>query len=1098
MTASDTVRPFPRSPRTLRCFAAVAISVVVLGPFPSIVEASDRDTIRRLLEDGRYAEARQVAADNLERVRAEEGTETLAATQALDLWIEARLADGDRALELLELAGRAQALNEELLGTEDLRLAESLTNLALAQREIRGGPTGAREGFERALLRRRTHLGEDHPDTLRSAVLLANMLKDMGEFQEARALLERACAVAESAFGPESLELSRLLSVRGILLWRLDALGEARPDLERAVRIQERLLGNHPELALTINRLAILEWAEGEYVAARALYERQLEIQRMTLRPDHPDFGTTWLNMGLLLWSTGDLQGAKEMFDRSYALPAHQESPDHPGRGYQNYARLAVEMGDYGGALARLEKLKEVRERLLPPDDPLILRSYWDLGTLHRETGELGLARDYLLLAVSRSAAAYGAGHTRHAEVLHDLALLEERAGDLAAARRYLEHAVGIAEAAVGSTHPLTASLLGDLGRILLRQGRTSAALELSLEAAGLHRTHLTRMAQYFSERETLSAEAHRLSAIQVAYSVVARPGTGAEIAARVWDEITRGRALVLDAIASRHRAALELESSAAAALRHDLEGARRLLARLFVQGPGDGDVEEYLRRLRAAGEEKERLERRLADTGATSNMGSGNVQIGLDEVRAALPPGAALVAFSEYDDYTAPSPGLTPDQASMAPRPPRSYLGLVLAPESAEPAIVRIADADTLERAVDRWRAEAAARPRSGADVARYLESGRRLRAMAWDPIAARLGAAEEVYLVPDGAINLVSFATLPDEGDGYLVERLRFHYLSSERDLVPLALPRDPGVGLLALGGADFDAVRGAPATSVPPTPPLSDILPQPEVFRGIHSACENFQSLRFAPLPGSEAEALEVAELFRSPGATPAAGVSEPVTLLTGAAATEGSLKRSARGHRILHIATHGFMIDAACDSALPRSGAGLAPGGATVGTCGARVVTGGASRGTCTVIENPLLLSGIALTSANRRGQASPGREDGVLTAEEAASLDLRGVEWAVLSGCGTGLGPVQTGEGVLGLRRAFRVAGADTLIISLWPVEDHAARQWFRHLYEARLAGAPTPRAMQTASLEVLERRRAAATTTHPFYWGAFVAAGDWK
>jgi CHAT domain-containing protein len=117
---------------------------------------------------------------------------------------------------------------------------------------------------------------------------------------------------------------------------------------------------------------------------------------------------------------------------------------------------------------------------------------------------------------------------------------------------------------------------------------------------------------------------------------------------------------------------------------------------------------------------------------------------------------------------------------------------------------------------------------------------------------------------------------------------------------------------------------------------------------------------------------------------------------------------------------------------------------------------------------------------------------------VLTAEEAASLDLRGVEWAVLSGCGTGLGPVQTGEGVLGLRRAFRVAGADTLIISLWPVEDHAARQWFRHLYEARLAGAPTPRAMQTASLEVLERRRAAATTTHPFYWGAFVAAGDWK
>jgi len=99
---------------------------------------------------------------------------------------------------------------------------------------------------------------------------------------------------------------------------------------------------------------------------------------------------------------------------------------------------------------------------------------------------------------------------------------------------------------------------------------------------------------------------------------------------------------------------------------------------------------------------------------------------------------------------------------------------------------------------------------------------------------------------------------------------------------------------------------------------------------------------------------------------------------------------------------------------------------------------------------------------------------------------------------VTSGCGTGLGPVQSGEGVLGLRRAFRVAGARTLRLCLWPVEDHAARQWFRHLYAARLGGASTPAAMQRASLEVLERRRAAGTTTHPFYWGAFVAAGHWN
>jgi CHAT domain-containing protein len=145
------------------------------------------------------------------------------------------------------------------------------------------------------------------------------------------------------------------------------------------------------------------------------------------------------------------------------------------------------------------------------------------------------------------------------------------------------------------------------------------------------------------------------------------------------------------------------------------------------------------------------------------------------------------------------------------------------------------------------------------------------------------------------------------------------------------------------------------------------------------------------------------------------------------------------------------------------------------------------------------EHPLRLAGLALSGANHRSAAGVDREDGILTAEEIAALDLTGAEWVVLSACETGRGEVQAGEGILGLRRAFQVAGAGTLIMSLWPVGDEEAREWMKALYEARLGrGLDTAEAVRAAYLSVLRRRREAGLDTHPFHWAPFVPSGAWR
>jgi CHAT domain-containing protein len=109
------------------------------------------------------------------------------------------------------------------------------------------------------------------------------------------------------------------------------------------------------------------------------------------------------------------------------------------------------------------------------------------------------------------------------------------------------------------------------------------------------------------------------------------------------------------------------------------------------------------------------------------------------------------------------------------------------------------------------------------------------------------------------------------------------------------------------------------------------------------------------------------------------------------------------------------------------------------------------------------------------------------------------MDLNGVDWAVLSACNTGNGELQDGEGVLGLERAFRVAGARSVVMSLWPVDDTFSRQFMHELYLQRLSlHASTADAVWNADRKLLLARRAAGQSTHPWYWAGFLASGGWQ
>jgi CHAT domain-containing protein len=195
------------------------------------------------------------------------------------------------------------------------------------------------------------------------------------------------------------------------------------------------------------------------------------------------------------------------------------------------------------------------------------------------------------------------------------------------------------------------------------------------------------------------------------------------------------------------------------------------------------------------------------------------------------------------------------------------------------------------------------------------------------------------------------------------------------------------------------------------------------------------------------------------------------------------------------RILHIATHGFFLP---DEPLHPQKVPTAAGAGSPGhSQRSEVSRSDAATPNAAAAEDPLMRSGILLAGANTLGR-QPGASVGTgwVTSEEIMSMDLQGTELVVLSGCDTGLGDIQTGEGVLGLRRAFLYAGARSLLVSLYSVPDQETIHFMSNFYESLKAGAGKLDSFHNAQLAVLLAKRRQTGVAHPFYWASFILVGD--
>jgi len=935
--------------------------------------------------------------------------------------------------------------------------------------------------------------GADSPQTGNSLIMQARVMYRAGEWEAARPLAERGLGLCERAYGERHLTVMRGLHYLANIYENEAEFALAEPMYRREMAVAESLYGaESPQLGNAMNSLGVMYRKTGRLSEARPLYERALAIREKALGVNSAELVFNLNNLANLMTDMGDLARARALFHRALDNVEKQLGQQHVYYPFVlgNLAACEIASGDTSQALLDLQRTVELTEKAEGLDHPDLASSLVNLGILWTARGEYGRADSSLDRALAIRVKAYGPDRPEVARTLEARANLRLVEGALAAADSDARRALDIRARDLDATHPDVVASLVQMAGIAHVRGDEPAALDYAVrgEKAAIERFRLT--ARVLEERLALEYAATRPSGIDLALSVVVnrsfepavpKADRSHEIA-RAWQAVMDSRARLLDEMALRHRAIAAHPDSATAAFSDSFDTASEQLAWLLASG---ADASEDGRaKLKTARDRKERAEYALAAHSAIFRAREAPERSNLSEALNAMAPGCALVAFARY--FQAPPQGEDPRWYLRPDAEPQraQYVALVARDRDAALDVVPLGPAAGVDSAIARYVREAGKRPnplKITADEQRIRTLGLTLRRLVWEPLATAVDSARKVFIVPDGALLLLNFAALPGAPGKFLVEEAPpIQMLTTERDLLVGPPPRGGGGGrgLLAMGDADFDgAEAGAPKRGkTPVTPgkaPSASRGADPPADRGsgpprsAASDCSDFRSLRFAPLAESGGEVGAIAALWRAASA-------ESARVLLKSGASEAAFRARAPEARWLHLATHGFFLPNVCGGVDER---------------GARVAD-------TIAYQNPLLRSGLALSGANQRARVANGADDGILTADEIAKLDLSGVETAVLSACETGLGDVRAGEGVLGLRRGFQIAGARTVVMSLWAVDDAATREWMSAFYVARVQRRlDMAEAVRTADLWVLFARRTRGESDHPFYWGAFVASG---
>ncbi len=915
-----------------------------------------------------------------------------------------------KAADALPVARQVLAIVEAKPGgRESLETAAVLNDVADLCRRTSKLPEAIALA-QRGLAIREKVAGPQSLEAARSLMILGRANQVAQNYAEAEALDRRAVAIMEKAPNVDPKEYGSTVSNLGMVrYWRGDFAEGVKYDL-RAIEILEKAFGPDAAPAAPVwSNLSQIYLLMGDMVKAAPAAQRGFDIQEKALGPDHPGMAAPVASLGSFYAYIGDYDNAEKLFARSVELYRKENKGDSHALALSlsglGQVRMARE--NFQGALGPAQEAVAMMERTLGPEKSDVAKKLADLGEITADLGDDAGAEKLYRRALDVWTKDPDATYQDSAYTMGKLAEVRAKAGALDEAEKLSRQALAILEKEFGPANPDRVDNLRRMARWRTWQGFPEEGAAYARKAQENQDARLASILSFATQQQRMEFQR-----VNESWSLLATLGLAEPLA----NAVLRYKGVVLDSLLEDRLTAAASED---AAIRGRIEEGRTLqreLTALRTDAPEDSSPEGLKKRDAKLAETARKLENLEGDMArAVAGLGRARRSLGVTagQVSAALPAGTALVEFARYDH-------------ALPGKAPEARYGAVILRAGAAPAWVPLGAAKPIEDGLAAYREGV----REGGDDLALEEALGTLGRLVWEPVGKALPTeTREVIVSPDGELNFLSFATLLTGGKGeFLGEKYRVAYVGSGRDLMAsgnVALAR---AGKADKAGNAGKATRsevggGGKGAMVVFANPKMDNAETPGgaklpggmalASRGPNRAA--FRDARFAALPGAEVEGRDLAEHARGWGWKP--------ELFTGVEATEARLV-TVHSPRVLHLATHGFF--------LPPPEAGQ---------------TNKAEASAVAARLNPMDRSGLALAGAAStlaawgRGEVPRTSDDGIVTAEEVSALDLHNTWLVTLSACESGGGEARAGEGVLGLRRGFALAGARNLLLTLWPVPD---------------------------------------------------------
>ena len=977
----------------------------------------------------------------------------------------------------------------------------SLNNLAVLYFDM-GDYHAAKPLYRQALDIVRETLGERHPNYAIGLNNLAALYKDIKDYQAAEQLYRQALDIKRETIGEHHPDFAEILYNFAELYRDTYDYQAAEPLYRQALDIWRATVGErHPNYAIGLNNLAALYFDIGDYQAAEPLFRKVCNIQRVALGERHPKYAESLNNLANVYHTVCDFQAAELLYNQALDIARQTLGEQHPGYAISlnNLAGLYKDAGSYEAAEPLYRQALDIWRATVGERHPNYAIGLNNLAGLYLTTDNFQAAVPLYNQALDITRETLGERHPNYAKTLNNLAGLYKDLGDYQTAESLFHQAHEILRYTLGEHHPDYITSHNNLAGLLAATGRTAEAFDL-MTRASLIEDHV--IAQVFS----IGSESQRMAYLQSiqtslhVFLTISQHCTASNIAANAaMDLVLRRKAIGAEALAAQRDAVL---GGKYPHLRESMNQFRMLtneIAQDMLAGPRKESISSYRQHLYTLLAQREYLEAELAHQIPEMDLEHHLKTADRHAIAQHLPEDTALVEFVRFNEYNFAA---VPAHGKNAWRAPR-YLAFILRARTPDAlTMIDLGEARDIDSLVIGFRASVIHRAHlssntsveDGDVISGLAASGIDLRAAVFDPLVPYLGNITCLFIAPDGELNRLPFEALPTNDGKRLIDTYHISYLSVGRDVLRFAyeMTHAPTASVVI---ADPDYDLGSMTSSVASglethLQRLDFGRQQPEASKSLisHSKASVDESASMmtistgrqsrdlprelhpvSRLPRTANEGAEIADMLRVTNFDVDAWFQEY--------ALERRLK-GATSPRIIHLATHGFFLENQ-----PRDITAAYTSFADI--MRDRIAIAG--------FENPLLRSGLLLAGVNTwlKGREPPREaEDGVLTALDVSSLDLLATDLAVLSACDTGLGDVQTGEGVLGLRRAFMLAGAKTLVMSLWSVDDKATEELMVDFYNRILKGEGCAEALRNAQLAIKDKH------PDPYYWGAFICQGD--